>query len=186
VLLASVLCLAPLPLAAQPASSGGAGDDLSVTLLSERNHLLLTAVYRLPSVRDILDPIENGLKSRVVFTLRLVEPRAGLFAFLGDATILEKTVAAVGYKDFFENVYVLEDEAGRKKTFAREDDFVAAFVSLSRFPLDEFLAARPGARSFLRLQAKVYPVRLIAPLTLIYLLSESGVLESGWVAVSLP
>ncbi len=181
-ILACGLLLAPLPLSAQPASGG----RLSASLVAEKNRVFLRAAFALDSVRDVLEPIESGLKSRVVFTIQLVKPRTGLLSFLGDDVLLEKTVSFVGSEDFYENVFVLEDEAGRKKTFAREEDFAAAFATLARYPLDEFLRARDGERCFLRLRVKVYPVRLVAPLTLIYLLSSSGVIESDWVRVELP
>ena len=180
-ILGGCLCLASPPLAAQQIVGG----QLSAVLANESGHPFLSAVFRLPSSRDILEPIGSGLKSRAVYTLQLVEPRAGLLSFLGETVVLEKTVSIVGYEDFFENVYVLEDEAGRRTTFTREDDFVTAFASLSRYPLDEFVGDRGSAGSFLRLRVKVYPVQLIAPLTPIYLLSSSGVIESEWVKVGL-
>ncbi|MBN2352292.1 MAG: DUF4390 domain-containing protein [Spirochaetales bacterium] len=174
--------LAPLPLAAQDASGG----RLSAALVTEKGRVYLSAAFTLDSMRDVLEPIESGLKSRVVFTVQLVKPREGLLSFLGDIIVLEKTVSIVGYEDFYENVFVLEDETGRKTTYARENDFAAAFATLSRYPLGEFMRSRAGERCFLRLRAKVYPVQLIAPLTLVYLLSSSGVIESDWVRVDFP
>jgi hypothetical protein len=180
--LGACLCLVPLPLAAEQ-SAGGA---LSAALVPDKGRLFLSAVFRLTASRDVLEPIGSGLKSRAVFTVQLVEPRSGLWSFLGDVVLLEKNVTFVAYKEFYENVFVIEDEAGRKTAFAREDDFAVAFASLSRYPLEEFLAARGRAGSFLRVRAKVYPVQLVSPLTLIYLLSSSGVIESDWERVALP
>jgi hypothetical protein len=159
---------------------------LSAAILEEKTGLVLTAAYRLVDNSDILDAVERGLKSRVVFTVQVVERRPPAFLFPAEAQVAEKIIETVGYKDFYENVYILEDAVGRKTAFERVDEFLSALTSLRGLPLGELLPGRKKSPLFVRLQVKVYPVKLVAPLTLAYLLSSSGVIESGWTLVALP
>ncbi len=161
-------------------------EDVSVTLDREQGDLFATLVFRLDPTPVRLEPVEAGLKSRMLFTLQFMERREGLFSFLGDITVSEHTVEYSGYKDFLEDEYVLEDAPGRKTTFAWAPDFFKAFTRLERVLLNTPLPRERYNRCYFRAQARYFPVKLVAPLTLIYVLSPGNVIESGWQSAALP
>jgi hypothetical protein len=155
-------------------------DVLFAQLTVEDTHYFLTLDYQWEAEEEILEPIESGLKSEMTFIIQLCQKREGILSFLGDIVILEKIIHSTGYKDFFENVYVIEDESGDKMYFQAKADFIKAFQSLSRYPIDDFLWENKSILSFLRVKGRVYQVKLIVPLTLIYFFSSKGIIESDW------
>ncbi|HEQ71917.1 MAG TPA: DUF4390 domain-containing protein, partial [Spirochaetia bacterium] len=143
----------------------------------------LTARYRFGPGEDILEPLEDGLSSRIRFTIELCERREGLFAFLGDPVVNEERVEYIGYRDFFAGVFVWEDEFGGRSTFASPREFLDTFRTLTRYPLPEPPPGSDHERFYIRVRVRINQVELTPPLTLIYLISRSGIYESEWYTV---
>jgi hypothetical protein len=158
----------------------------TVEVVRQAGNCIATIVFPLTPSPERLEPIEAGLKSRMVFTVQVMERREGFFSFLGDIILGETTIDYAGYKDFLEDLFVLEDGQGRKTTFTGGGDFFNAFSRVDALPLASLspCASRPGR--YVRVQARYYPVKLVAPLTLIYVFSPRGVIESGWRTAAIP
>ena len=164
----------------------GFGDNLKAAFVNDNSSFALDIEYEFGSFPSVLEPIEAGLKSQIIFTIQLCEKREGFFSFLGDIVLHEETVQYVGHKDFFEKVYVLEDAGGEKTVFANAEDFFYAFRTLRRYSVNHYLPSEKTPRLFFRVQVTVYQVKLVAPLTLIYSFSKEGVFESGWKTITFP
>jgi hypothetical protein len=155
-------------------------EEASLAVVRRAGGHAATIVFALDSGPERREPIEAGLKSRMVFTLQIVERRVGFFSFLGDVTLGETTVEYTGYKDFLEDLYVLEDAAGAKKMYASFGDFFRAFTRAEGIGFERFLPGGASPGRYVRVQVRYFPVKLVTPLTLIYVLSPGEVIESGW------
>jgi hypothetical protein len=161
-------------------------DTLDISVSRGNIGLSVTVLYQLDPSPSRIEPIESGLKSRIVFTIQYMERREGLFFFLGDIVLSELAVEYTGYKDFLEDTYILEDSRGRKMVFKTPAEFFQAFTRLQSVPLDTLIAPGNDGHHYLRAQVRYFPVKLLAPLTLVYILSPGDVIESGWQQVALP
>jgi hypothetical protein len=164
----------------------GFGEGLFLDVYRNDTSVFVMVKYQFELFQEIMEPIEAGLKSQITFTIQLFEKEEGFFSFLGDRFLNEKKPEFVGYKDFFENVFVIENERGEKLNFATKEEFLAAFLALNQFPLDDFMREKKSAQCYLRVQVQLYKVKLIVPLTLIYFFSMKGVFESEWKTIALP
>ena len=76
---------------------------LDIDVVRENTGLTATLVCRLNPSPSWIEPIESGLKSRIVFTLQLMERREGLIGFLGDIVLSERRIySIVQFADDFE------------------------------------------------------------------------------------
>jgi len=144
---------------------------VSLRLIEEPRHLLLAR-------------LQEGLKSEIIFQLRLYRKQKGPLSFLGDHLLVEKRVSQLAYRDLFENAYVVESPDGRKSRFEREEEFFDCFLQLTGAPLAE-ASGLPSRDLYVLARIILNPVRIAPPLNIIaFFPSQKGMITS-WVESTL-
>jgi hypothetical protein len=141
--------------------------------------------FRWARADEVIDSLRKGLESRITFTTRLYEKRRPAFSFAGDRLLLERTVARSAFWDFLDQVFVVEEEDGRQKTYTRPDDLIRGFFALDEtFGFDMAAAAR--RHLYVTARAQFEPVRLMPPLTVIGLAGAAAHDATPWARRDVP
>lgn len=134
--------------------------------------------------QEVLSSVWEGLRAEITFQLRLYRRSSGVFAFLGDRLLSERRVYQIASFDFYENRYkILKGDriAGEYET---ETEFLDAFFSLPETELGEVETENVG-EYYLLARVRMMPVKIIAPLNIITLISTETVFTTPWVEAEL-
>ncbi len=132
----------------------------------------------------ILEALNSGLKSQIIFTIKIYERSEGLFAFLGDRLVAEFNPSLVAYRDFFDEEYVIEPWQGEKNSFKNVEQFFTAFFTLNDFML-QGIEESQLSRYYVLVRIQLDSVKLIPPFTILSLLPFEGRFISPWVRMEL-
>jgi hypothetical protein len=148
---------------------------------------ILTALlsFRWSRTDEVIDSLRKGLESRITFTTRLYEKRRPAFSFAGDRLLSERRIVRSAFWDFLDQVFVVDEEGSREKTYAEPAELIRGFFSLDEsFSLDMSSAARRGL--YVAARAQFEPVRLMPPLTLVGLAGAAANVATPWVRRDAP
>jgi hypothetical protein len=141
--------------------------------------------FRWARTEEVVDSLRRGLEARITFTTRLYEHRRPAFAFAGDRLVAERTVVRSAFWDFLEQVFVLEEEGSRQKTYTDPSELIRGFFSLE----ETFTFSSPEAAHralYVAARARFEPVRLMPPLTLVGLTGAAATVTTPWVSRDAP
>jgi len=145
----------------------------------------VTVAYS-PGPADTLErTLRDGLESRITFTVRLYERRAGLAALFGDALLDEISVSRVAFYDTLAGRFVVEQD-GEPAAYADGPSFADGFFSLRGLALDGGTrtggeeAAGRGRTRYVAARAQYDPVRLSPPLTILTLFGVAARAPTPW------
>jgi hypothetical protein len=140
--------------------------------------------FRWSHTDDVIDSLRKGLESRITFITRLYERRRPAFSFAGDRLLSERKIVRSAFWDFLDQVFVVDEEGGRQRTYAEPGDLIRGFFALDQaFTLDA-AAARRGL--YVSARAQFEPVRLMPPLTLVGLAGAAANVTTPWVRRDAP
>jgi hypothetical protein len=149
----------------------------------------VTVAYA-PAPGDALGrTLRDGLESRITFTVRLYERRAGLAALFGDALLDEISVIRVAFYDALAGRYVVEQD-GEPAAYADGPSFADGFFTLRGLDLDD--GTRPGREEaggrerYVAARAQYDPVRLSPPLTILTLFGVAARATTPWARRDVP
>ena len=181
-LLAAALLGAAL-LTALPAGLSAQAIELSMD--SGGGFLTASLSFRWTRTDEVITSLRRGLESRITFTTRLYEPRRPVFSFAGDRVLAEKKVTRSAFWDFLDQVFVVEEDGTRQKTYQDPQDLIRGF-----FSMEETFGYAPSDASprplYLAARAQFEPVRLMPPLTLIGLAGAASTITTPWVRREVP
>ncbi|HSV93397.1 MAG TPA: hypothetical protein VLH81_09990 [Desulfobacterales bacterium] len=151
----------------------------------------VTVAYA-PAPDDVVErTLRDGLESRITFTVRLYERRAGLAALFGDALLDEINVSRVAFYDTLAGRFVVEQD-GEPAAYADGPSFADGFFNLHGLTLDggtraggEDAAARARTR-YVAARAQYDPVRLSPPLTILTLFGVAARATTPWARRDVP
>lgn len=135
--------------------------------------------------------LRDGMESRITFTLRFYESRPGLAGLFGDALLAERTVVRAAFYDFFDRLFVVEQD-GVRASYADEAVFLATFFRLRGIELAPATEARGAADAgggpsrYVAARAQYDPVRLSPPLTILTLFGFAARHTTPWVRQAVP
>ncbi len=129
------------------------------------------------AIREALD---QGLKSQIFFYIRLYRKAEGLFAFLGDHLIAEYSPWYTGYRDFFNEEYVLQRADGKTFGFKEFEEFLQEFFTLRDFMLWGMEESSLSGY-YVQVMVQLDSVKLVTPFTILSLLSFEGRFTTGWI-----
>ena len=132
-----------------------------------------------PRREEVLAALDEGLAAEVHFQLRLYRRLQGRLAFLGDRLLAERRIAQTARYDRFAERYVIERQGMRVGEFSEPAAFLEAFCSLQEFPVGR-LSGPPPVRHYLLGRVRLYPVRVVFPLSLITLFLPKLAVDSRW------
>jgi hypothetical protein len=167
----AALTLATQLLAAQEA-------DLSVR--TEGRRVVASVELRQPPVAAIVDALQDGLKSEIVFELRLYRRQTGFLAWLGDRPIISLRETRVAAFDPFTARYVTFRNGRLEESFADQAEFLRHFLSLSEHTVGA-VEAGTGALYYVLARIRLSPVRIIGPLNIVTLFSSENLVTTDWV-----
>jgi len=168
------LLLSPAAAAPAPAQS------LELSAAAEGASLTASLSFRWAGEQEIAQSLRDGLESRITFTLRVYETRAGLLPLFRDTLRAEKTVSRSAYWDFLDGMFVIESSTESRVSFARPEDLLRSYFRLSSVPLYSLPAGRT-AGFYVLARAQFEPVRLVPPLTIISLVGAAATHTTSWV-----
>lgn len=173
--LVAVLLLCSHPIPAQEV-------DLSVR--SEDHTLFASVDLRSPPVKSVLAAVHEGLKSEIVFELRLYRRQTGLMEWLGDRPVAAWRESRIAAFDLFTNRYVIREEGRTVVSFSEQRDFLYHFFALRDCVVGRIEPEDPG-RYYLLARVRVSPVRIVAPLNIVALFSSDSLIATEWVELAL-
>jgi hypothetical protein len=174
-LLALVRLAAPAP---------GFSQTMELTLADSAGTLGVGLAFSWDRAASLVDSLRSGLESRITFTVRLFQRRAGLFPLGRDRMLAEKIVVHSAFWDFLDERFVVEGEAGARASYASGADLLAGFLAVRDLPLWE--ERRDTRGLYVTARARLEPVRLMPPLTLVTLVGAAATLTTPWVRKDMP
>lgn len=161
-----------------------AAPTLLVGTTATENGVVAHLVFTSDRPQDIVESLQGGLESRIVFTIRLYQKRTGLLSFLrGDKLVVQATVVRRAYRDTLTQMFVVDQDGQAPSSYATTDQLLAAFFTVNGISFHQPAARQAG--SYIAARAQVEPVRLMPPLTLVTL-AGAGAFATAWVRSDTP
>lgn len=177
--------LAALSLAGMLAGVGAVGAQSVDLTVSRRSDALYAGVrFHWDHVDELAASLRDGLESRITFTVRLYERRS-VFLFAADRMVTERTVVRSALWDFLGQSFVVESTPGVRTPYARVEDLLAGFFSLTDLALPIPRYDR-GRRRYVTARAQFEPVALAPPLTLVSLVGAGATASTAWTRQEAP
>ncbi len=129
--------------------------------------------------------LQDGLESRIVFTVQLFEKGQGVYPFNADHLLAQKTVRHSAFWDFLDRVFVVEEEGGSPTICRSTAELMQSFFSLQGVFLYDF-AGRKHPSLYVAARAQYEPVRLMPPLTLVNLVGAASNITTPWMRIDVP
>lgn len=129
-------------------------------------------------VGEILESLEKGYRSEIIFNVKVYREAEGLFAFLGDRLIREASLSREAGWDMFDRMYYFTEETGEKHTFTDGKNFFAELFSLHHLRLSADLDTE--RRYYLLANVQVNPVKLAPPISIIQIVRPEGRYTTPW------
>jgi hypothetical protein len=142
------------------------------TASMDSRHLWVEARLRGSNQDEISAALGDGLKSEIVFQFRIYRKNRGFFSFTGDVLVLEKKLTYVAYKDFFKNIYIIQNESGYS-IYSGEGEFFEQFLKCSLFLVTLPDSPDPSDYTVLA-RITINPVKLEPPLHIVSLITSIG------------
>jgi hypothetical protein len=133
--------------------------------------------------REVADSLRRGLRSQIVFQMRVYAPGSGFAALLGDELLAEMTIARTVSYDPFARWYVLEERVGsgepERQTEADAARLLEAFFTAGG---DRLLSLRspPPRGSYIAARYRFTPVQVDGTLRIVSLFFDVGARTSPW------
>jgi hypothetical protein len=133
--------------------------------------------------RQVADSLRQGLRSEIVFQLRVYAPGRGLAALLGDELLAETSIARTVRYDPFARWYVVEestDSGPPERTTGTDGDrlLLGLFAVSHEGPLSLRSPLPPG--SYVAARYRFSPIRVDGMLRIVSLFFDVGSRTSAW------
>jgi len=135
--------------------------------------------FRWNKEQELVSSLQNGMEARIVFTLRVYQRRGGFIPFLGDKLLAERRVERSAFWDFLDRRFVVESEDGSRTDYTSAPDLLFGFFSLHDFPVLRLPAGSEEQR-YVTARARLEPVRLMPPLTIVTLAGAAASYTTPW------
>lgn len=170
---ALVLLLAAL------AASPAAAQSLDMGLRVHPDNIRADLWFRWNKEQELVSSLQQGMEARIVFTLRLYQRRRGIIPFLGDKLILETHVARSAFWDFLDRTFVVESDDGSRAVYPTAAELLDGFFTVRNFTVSAFPPGSGGER-YVTARARLEPVRLMPPLTIVTLAGAAASYTTPW------
>ena len=141
--------------------------------------MVASVSLRQTSAEQVLAALGEGLKSEIVFDLRLYRRQTGFLALLGDRPVVSTRETRVAAFDPFAARFVTERDGRRERSYADPAEFLRHFLSLSEHTLGMVDPAE-AALYYVVARVRLSPVRIIGLLNIVTLFS-SDTMVTDWV-----
>ncbi|HVP19436.1 MAG TPA: DUF4390 domain-containing protein [Spirochaetia bacterium] len=138
-----------------------------------------SVAFRWNKESDLVTSLRDGMEARIVFTLRVYQRRSGFLPFLRDRVLVETTVARSAFWDFLDRTFVVESDDGTRTVFRSAPELLRGFFTLTDYPLLQ-APPLPGELRYVTARARLEPVRLMPPLTIVTLAGAAASYTTAW------
>ena len=135
--------------------------------------------FRWNKEQELVSSLQQGMEARIVFTLRLYQRRRGILPFLGDKLLVETRIARSAFWDFLDRKFVVESDDGSRVAYTNAPELLLGFFSLRDYAISQ-LPPRPGEQRYVSARARLEPVRLMPPLTIVTLAGAAASYTTPW------
>jgi hypothetical protein len=151
----------------------------SLAVTAERAPGRVTARLRFEwSARgELARSLEQGLASRLVFTARLYDRRPGFLGLFRDRLLAQATVVRRAWRDSLTQEFMVEENGAADRAYPSAEALIDAFFTVQALRL----AATGAEHPVVAARARLEPLLLEPPLTLLTLFGSAAVGETGWV-----
>jgi hypothetical protein len=136
--------------------------------------------FRWNKETDLVNSLRDGMEARIIFTLRVYQRRGGFLPFFRDRLLAETSIARSAFWDFLDDKFVVESDDGSRKAYTSAPELLAGFFSLSDYPVSR-LPPTLGESRYVTARARLEPVRLMPPLTIVTLVGAAASYTTPWV-----
>jgi hypothetical protein len=168
-----------LVLLAVLSASPAAAQSLDMGLRVRPDGIHADLWFRWNKEQELVSSLQQGMEARIIFTLRLYQRRKGFLPFLGDRLLKETQVARSAFWDFLDRKFVVESDDGSRVDYTTAPELLLGFFSLKDFPLAP-LPPRAGESRYVTARARLEPVRLMPPLTIVTLAGAAASYTTPW------
>ena len=119
------------------------------------------------------------MEARIVFTLRVYQRRTGLLPLFRDRLLSETRVARSAFWDFLDGKFIVESDDGSRASYTSSPELLMGFFSLMDYPVLRFPPSQ-GESRYVTARARLEPVRLMPPLTIVTLAGEAASYTTRW------
>jgi len=157
------------------------------SIYQQDNRIILILQISDFPVDEVQQVFRTGQTSQVQFEVRLFNESEGVWSFLGDQLLEEKSIIHNGSYDPFSNMYRLEITT--QNNLMETQNYLEAASFFSAFRSVRIIFQDPSARHsrvYLRLRVKLTPRLLIPPLNLLEPFLIDHQLTSGWTRIPIP
>ncbi len=138
------------------------------------------------SHKEVIESIEEGHRAEIRFELRAYRTVQGIRKLFGDRLVAESTVVYEARKDPLNGTYVVTVGNVRENVFENTSAFLEFFFSLEnyRMLLPPVEAENDTESLYVLCRAKLEPIKLVPPLTLMPVIIPGFRTVSSWERVS--
>ena len=135
--------------------------------------------FRWNKEQELVSSLRDGMEARIVFQLRVYQRRSGLLPFLGDKLLVETHVARSAFWDFLDRKFVVEGDDGSRTAYTNAPELLVGFLTLADFPVAG-LPPSTADRQYVMARARLEPVRLMPPLTIVTIAGAATSYTTPW------
>jgi hypothetical protein len=154
-------------------AQGLAAQEAALSVRMEGRRVVASVALLQIPVEPVLAALSEGLKSEIVFDLRLYRRQTGFLAWLGDRPVVSARETRVAAFDPFAGRYVTERDERAEQSFADPQEFLRHFFSLSEHALGSVDPAE-AELYYVAARVRLSPVRIIGPLNIVTLFSSDS------------
>ena len=168
-----------LLLLASLAGEHAAAQSLDLGVNVRADGISANVSFRWNKEADLVDSLRDGMEARIIFTLRVYQKNQGFLPFLRDRLLAETSIARSAFWDFLDGKFVVESDDGSRSAYTSAQDLLTGFFSLTDFPLLR-LPPQHGELRYVMARARLEPVRLMPPLTIVTLAGAAASYTTPW------
>lgn len=165
-------------------SQGITAQGAVLSVRTEGRTVLASVSLASAPIERVLTALHEGLKSEIVFDLRLYLRQKGFLAWLGDRPVVVQRESRVAVFDLFTRRYVIQQDGRAVAAFSGQGEFLRNFFVLSDYPVGKLEPGDPS-RYYLLARVRLSPVRIVAPLNIVTLFSSDSLITTDWVEQAL-
>jgi len=152
-------------------------DAMNLRVHSGDDSILVSMVLPRSERPDIIESLDNGLRSEISYEIKIYQQTSGLRSIFGDRLIREEHIHYEGKRDNFSNDYQLFSDSGVRR-FSEPEVFLEHYYELENYPIP--FAPTPGEDYYLLGRIVVEDIKLVPPLNLLTLFMRKNRTVTDW------
>lgn len=158
--------------------------QLNTSAIIKEGKVTVKVRLDLEDYSNTLKTMQSGLKAEMLFEFRLYKKQYGIISLLGDRLVREEKTVYTGYYNMYDKYFILKENKGREIIFKDSNDFLENFFSLKDYVL-KYPDRSNVNEYYLMYRIKYIPVKLVPPLNIVNIFTNSDNISTKWQRVML-